>query len=152
MLKIQPTVMTRKDGLYLAPVHGKGRGLFCTDDIAAGEVIEISPVFIFNEQDSPVVATTVIGDYYFSGENLPESVLRREGITDAAKSTCFAMGAVSYCNHLVDANAKAEKKAEHDTVYYVLTALKDIPNGTEICINYGLSWMTFRRHRSPKHD
>lgn len=147
MFKIKPTTLYRKDGLYFSPVTGKGRGVFCEYDIAQGDTIEIAPVFIFNEKDSAVVANTIIADYYFSTEHMPEDYLRREGITDAKKASCMAMGVVSYCNHMVEANAHAEKIVEHNAVYYKLFARKDIPAHTEISINYGLSWLTMRRMR-----
>ena len=147
MFKIKPTTLYRKDGLYFSPVHTKGRGLFCTEDIKAGEVIEVAPVFLFNEADSKKVETTIISDYYFSAEGVPEAILRRAGIADAAKASCMAMGAISYCNHMVEPNAAAEKIAEHHTLYYKLTARKDIQKDTEICINYGIAWISMRKMR-----
>lgn len=147
MFKIKPTSLFRKEGLYFSPVHTKGRGLFCAADIKAGELIEVAPVFLFNEHDSKLVGETIISDYYFSAEGVPEAILRRAGIADAAKASCMAMGAISYCNHRADPNASADKIAEHHTLYYSLTAKKDIPKDTEICINYGIAWISMRKMR-----
>ncbi len=147
MFKIKPITLFRKDGLYFNPVTGKGLGVFCEHDIVKGETIEVAPVFMFNEQDSAAVEKTIVADYYFSAQNMPEDYLRRLGIHDAKKASCMAMGVVSYCNHMVEPNAQAEKIFEHQAVYYRLSARHDIPAHTEICINYGLSWMTMRRMR-----
>ncbi len=147
MFKIKTTTLFRKDGLYFIPVTGKGLGVFCEHDLKAGDTIEVAPVFIFNEQDTAAVEKTIVADYYFSAQNLPEDYLRRLGIVDAKKASCMAMGVMSYCNHMVEPNAEAEKIFEHQAVYYKLSARKDIPAHAEICINYGLSWMTMRRMR-----
>ncbi len=148
MFKIKPTSLFRKDGLYFSPVHTKGRGLFCMNDINAGELIEVAPVFLFNEEDSKHLEKTIISDYYFSAADVPEAILRRSGIKDASLASCVAMGAASYCNHMVTPNAVAEKFAEHHTLYYKLIAKKDIPKDTEICINYGIAWISMRKLRA----
>lgn len=148
MFKIKPTTLFRKEGLYFSPVHTKGRGLFCMHDIKAGELIEVAPAFLFNEQDSVHVEKTLLRDYYFSAEDVPEAILRRNGITDATKASCVVMGAMSYCNHMLDPNAGHQKIAEHQTLYYSLVARKDIPKDTEICINYGIAWISMRKMRA----
>ena len=147
MFKVKPTMLYRKEGLYFNPVHTKGRGLFCAQDIKKGELLEVAPVFLFNEEDSKHVEKTIICDYYFSAEGVPEAILRRAGIVDGAKASCMAMGAMSYCNHMAAPNASAEKIAEHHTLYYSLVATKDIPQDTEITINYGIAWISMRKIR-----
>ncbi|MDD9901394.1 MAG: SET domain-containing protein-lysine N-methyltransferase [Alphaproteobacteria bacterium] len=143
--KKKPMMMTRKNGLYLRHVEGKGRGLFCTEDIQADDIIEVTPCMIFNDSAEDHVAETVLSDYVFKVKNLSTSLKAWEKIGDGEKISMLAMGAASYCNHAVDPAASVEQVEEKNTLYAVLTALRDIPKDSEITIHYGRAWMLVHR-------
>ena len=138
--------MFRHEGLYLAPVANKGRGVFCADDIKAGDVIETSPIIIVGEVDAEKLSDTMLRDYVFSASKLPSSVYKREYITDPKKASVLVMGVASFCNGRRDPNAELDLMKGHFAAYYQLKARKDIPKDTEICVSYGLWWFVTHKH------
>ncbi len=145
MFRKKLTVVGQRPGLYLNTVMDKGRGLFCADDIKAGEVLEVTPVMVFPEKDTPLLAATLLRDYCFSAAALPEAHLARFGIADPSKAIALIMGMASYCNHLSVPNAETQFKVEGLTTLCSLIAVKDIPKDHEICINYGIAWFGSRK-------
>lgn len=140
MFKKKPITLFRHAGLYLAPVPNKGRGVFCTEDIAAGEVIETSPIIILDEADAKTVSDTILREYVFSASDLPPSAYKREYVTDPKKASILVMGMTSFCNGQYKPNAGVDFVKGHFAAYYQLKARKDIPKGTEISVSYGLAW------------
>lgn len=134
----------RKNGLYLNNAANKGRGVFCTEDIAKGDVIEIAPVFIFKEEDAAHVSKTLIADYVFSCK-ISDSLCAWFGIKDPKNmAVCLSAGALSFCNHLPAPNAEVVWREDGNSLFSVLQALRDIPKDTEIGISYGGSWFATR--------
>lgn len=143
----QPVQLFRRNGLYFKTVPSKGLGVFCKEDIKAGEVIEVSPLFIFNEADSGYIPRMLLWDYVFSlkDERISPGLMERLQIKDQSKANCIAMGISSFCNHLVDPNAGMEWIEDDLSAFSVLKANKDIPAGAEICINYGIAWLALHK-------
>lgn len=58
-------------GLYFAP-SGKHRyGMFCTQDISSGSVIEICPVILIPKSEAGnIIRGTVLYDYYFDWKKM----------------------------------------------------------------------------------
>jgi hypothetical protein len=107
--------------LYIIDKGKKGRGVCCTTDIDAGQVIEICPVIICPPQDRTFIDKTALYDYYFLwGEQ--------------HKETAIALGFGSLYNHSYDPNAIYETYYEDAIIRFV--ARKFIPAETEITINY----------------
>ena len=150
MFRKKLTVLDRRKNLYLNTVIDKGLGVFCYGDIKAGEVLEVTPVKLFNEADTAQLAKTVLMDYCFSAAILPPSHLARFGIRAPEQASALIMGMASYCNHLSVPNAKTEFQTEGLTTLCTLMALKDIPKDTEISISYGIAWFGSRKGR-PKN-
>jgi len=136
----EPLILSRKNGLYLNLVPGKGRGVFCNELIAAGEIIEITPAYIFHDQDREHVRKTDLINYAFHTK-FSEQVYLWNNIKEGANGSCLAMGITSFCNHLVDANANWDYAEDRNMPFFTLKALRDIPPHTEICVNYGSTWM-----------
>ena len=107
--------------LYIKMVEGKGRGVFCNDDIAAGDVIEFCPVIIIPADQQPHLDQTKLYDYYF---------LWGEDQLDMA----LALGFGSLYNHDYKPNAGYETFYEDKVI--VIRALCNIEAHTEICISY----------------
>lgn len=134
MSKIKDTLASKQAQLYVAPTKAMGLGVFCREDIAAGEVIEVAPVLFFSKDDAVHIDKTHLYNYYFSTAFLPKQ--------DSGKHGCLAMGTLSFCNHADDPNAMIEKVVEEPVVLFRLKAKRDIPKDTEIFITYGQVWFT----------
>lgn len=143
----EPVQMFRRNGLYFKNVPSKGRGVFCTEDIKEGDIIEVTPLLVFNEADAVHIYRTLLKDYAFSasGMPVPPAPLEQPQRQGQSKATCVSMGMTSFCNHLVDPNADKIWMGDDLALYSALKAIKDIPAGTEICINYGIAWFTLHK-------
>ena len=113
-------MLQQHPGLYFAP-SGKHRyGMFCTEDIVAGSVIEICPIIIIpGEQARQIVRGYILYEYYFEWKK---------------ESIAIALGYGSLYNHAGDPNA--EFQPDYKNQHIIFTALRDIPVGTEITVDY----------------
>lgn len=101
-----------------SPTHG--RGVFTTERVHAGEVLEVAPVLPFDRKDTRRIDATALSQYVFDwGDD----------------RTAVAFGYVSLCNHGMPPNAEVEVAEDPPTI--TLTACRDIPAGTEILVDYG---------------
>lgn len=102
-------------------VPGKGRGVFATEPIPGGAIIEVCPVIALSGADRDRIEPTALYDYYFDwGAD-------RSGAT-------IALGYGSLYNHSYAPNARYLKHPEAGTVEFL--ALRDIEPGEEITVNY----------------
>jgi uncharacterized protein len=111
--------------LYIAPSPLGGRGVFTARKILAGEPVEICPVIVLKVGDVEHLDKTVLYDYYFlwEDEDKPET-----------KTCAMALGFGSLYNHIAPSNADYEMDFEEQTIK--IFAVRDIPAGAEIMINY----------------
>lgn len=101
-----------------SPRHG--RGLFTTEPVEAGEVLEVCPVVTLTPADGEAIAPTRLSQYVFDwGDG----------------HTAMAFGYVSMCNHGEPSNAAVEVDEDPPTV--TLTASTAIAADEEILIDYG---------------
>lgn len=107
--------------LYIKEIPEKGRGVFSSEPIKAGALIEICPVIVCPPEDRKWIDQTFLYNYYFLWE-------------DDLKSTAIALGFGSLYNHSYTPNAKYATYYEDQEI--VFTALTDIPADTEITVNY----------------
>jgi SET domain-containing protein len=107
--------------LYLMNIDGKGRGVFCTEDLNEGDVIEICPVVVCPPKDTKQLDKTTLYHYYFMWG-------------DDGKSAGLVLGYGAMYNHSYDPNAIYEAYYE-DEIFKVI-ARRHIPANTEITINY----------------
>lgn len=107
--------------LVIAPSENRGRGVFTTEKIHAGTVVEISPVLVLSEDERKEVEKTTLFNYIFEwGEGM--------------KGACVAWGYVSIYNHSYQANCVYEMDFEEETIQ--VRAVRDIERGEELFINY----------------
>lgn len=100
---------------------GRGRGVFTTELIAAGTVIEISPVLVLSAAERVEVEKTRLYDYIFEwGE---------DGV-----QCCVAMGYLSIYNHSYDANCDYEMDFAGERIS--ITTVRNVQAGEELFINY----------------
>ncbi len=108
-------------GLYIAPSKLGGRGVYTSEKIPKGSVIEICPVIITPKKQLKHLDKTELYNYYFEwGEEY--------------KDGAVILGYGSLYNHSYKPNAHYLADFEMGTVDFF--ALKDIPAGSEIFTNY----------------
>ena len=108
--------------LYIKKIKGKGRGVFCTTLIRKDEIIETCPVLVLPASDYDALISSRLSDYFFNFNKDEGSLL-------------LSLGFGSLYNHALHSNAAYSLDRESRIMVYY--ALKDIPAGTEISINYG---------------
>ena len=101
--------------------QNKGLGIFATETIKEGTLIETSPVILLSPEDTKKIDDTHLYNYYFSWE-------------DDQKSSAIALGYVSLYNHQVNSNCIYETYFE-EKVIRIITR-KEILKGEELTINY----------------
>lgn len=113
-------MLQQHPGLYFAP-SGKHRyGMFCTQDILKKSVIEICPIIVIPpDQAKEIVRSHVLYGYYFEWKR---------------RSIALALGYGSLYNHSPNPNAAFD--ADFPNQYIIFKALRDIPAGEEILVDY----------------
>ena len=112
-------------------IPGKGRGVVATKPIAAGEMVERSPVLPLAAADSERPG---LSDYAFAwGEDVPGF--------DAGKECAIGLGYLGLYNHAKPSNVRLERHyAENEMSVH---ALRDIAPGEELTYDYGVPlWFT----------
>jgi SET domain-containing protein len=104
--------------LVIAPSDHRGRGVFASETIPAGTVIEISPILELSPTERKEVEKTILYNYIFEWKD----------------GACIALGYLSLYNHAYNANCDYEMEYETDTMS--ITTLRDIEKGEELFINY----------------
>ena len=107
--------------LYLKNVRGKGRGVFCTEDLHDGDIIEVCPVIICPPKDCKHLDKTNLYHYYFQWGN-------------DGKSAGVVCGYGPMYNHSYNPNAVYE--TFYEKAIFRVKARRFIPANTEITINY----------------
>lgn len=111
---------TRLPFLYLKETEGRGRGVFTALPIPEGSSIESCPVIVLSAQDTAIIHTTHLHDYYF--------------LWDDDGQSAIALGYGSLYNHASQPNADYEMDIDQRTIE--VFALRDIEIGEEITFNY----------------
>lgn len=145
MPKKRKISLDRKKNLYLREVPKKGRGVFCTTDIRAGEILETSPAIILNEKDTTNIDTTILVNYTFVMGGISKKLRQNHKVRNPANGSSVIMGIASFCNHGEEQNAEIIWQEDQGTLYYMLKATKKIPKNTEICTSYGAGWFDDRK-------
>jgi uncharacterized protein len=111
--------------LYIADSLNRGRGVFCSEPIANGTVIEISHVIVLGPEERKLLDQTLLHDYIFLWG--PEE-----------QSCCVALGYLSLYNHDYQSNAEYVMDFNHN--YIRVTTVRSVKKGEEIFINYNGTW------------
>jgi hypothetical protein len=100
----------------------KGRGIFARRAIASGEIVEESPVILFDDPWSalPHAVQKVLFSWHALGGD--------------GGAHALALGCGSLFNHASPANLRYTADAQARVVRFI--AVRDIPAGEELCINY----------------
>jgi SET domain-containing protein len=107
--------------LTIAPSPNRGRGVYATEAIASGTIIEIAPVIVVNNIQRTNLEETLLYDYIFEwGED--------------HKSAAIGLGYVSIYNHATKPNCSYDMDYEQETI--TIKTIKHIDIGQELFINY----------------
>ncbi len=108
-------------------IPGRGRAVIATADIMRGELIECSPVLPLALADSECPG---LNDYGLAwGEDAP-------GGLAPGKECAVGLGYLSLYNHSQSPNVTFEHRYDADEI--AVHALRDIPVGEELTIDYGV--------------
>jgi hypothetical protein len=111
--------------LFIAPTPNMGRGVFTSQAIDTGTVIEIAPVIVMNNTDRQLLDQTRLHDYIFIwGPNLDQC--------------CMALGYVPIYNHSYASNCEYEMDYDNERIY--IKTVRPINPGQELFINYNGDW------------
>ena len=111
--------------LYIDISFNKGRGVFSSENLPIGTVIEIAPVIVMSPEEKVILDQTLLHDYIF---------LWGKDETQC----CVALGYVSIYNHDYQSNAEYEMDFETKTIR--IKTVRDIKKGEEVFINYNGVW------------
>lgn len=98
---------------------GKGRGIFATESIRKGEIIEAAPALIVPKKSRKTFESTFLKHYMFQ--------------TDDGRDYVLGMGYVAIANHSDQPNAEFDVTSDMVT----LRATRAILVGQEITLDYG---------------
>ena len=111
--------------LFVAPTSSMGRGVFSSENIAAGTVVEQSPVIVMSTADRALLDQTILHDYIFEwGPDLNQC--------------CMALGYIPLYNHSFNSNCEYEMDYDYNLIK--VTTVRDIVAGEELFINYNGNW------------
>ena len=111
--------------LYIAGTEQMGRGVFTSENIKKGTVIEESPVIVMSRKERKLLDKTLLHDYIFEwGEKKDQC--------------CMALGYVPVYNHSYKSNCEYEMDFERQVI--TIKAVHFIKAGEELFINYNGNW------------
>jgi uncharacterized protein len=111
--------------LFIASTDDMGFGVFTSENIEKGTVIETSPVIIMSDQERKLLDQTRLHDYIFEwGEEKDEC--------------CMAMGYVPVYNHSYKSNCEYEM--DFDQRCIAIKTVRFVKAGEELFINYNGNW------------
>lgn len=114
-----------KPYLFVAATEKMGRGVFTSKDIAAGTIVEISPVIVMSLEDRKLLDKTLLYNYIFEwGENKDRC--------------CMALGLIPIYNHSCPSNCEYCVDVEAEVM--MIKTVFDIKEGEELTTNYNGDW------------
>jgi SET domain-containing protein len=111
--------------IYVGSAGLKGRGIFTSEPIADGTIVEISPVIVMSNEDRAFLDQTLLHDYIFEWG-------------DKTKQCCMALGYVALYNHKFQSNCEYEMDYAQQVI--TIKTKRDIKAGEELYINYNGDW------------
>lgn len=111
----------RIPSLYIALSSIDDRGVFTSEAIEKGSILEICPVIIIPGEEMELIKQSILYNYYFDWD-------------ESAKNGVIALGYGSIYNHNYQPNAEYVEDQEARCLRFY--AIRDIEAGEEITINY----------------
>jgi len=111
--------------LYVALTKTMGRGVFTSENISKGTVVEESPVIAMSKEERKLLDQTLLHDYIFEWG-------------DKKDQCCMALGYVAAYNHSYKSNCEYEMDFENRIIR--IKAMHFVKAGEELFINYNGPW------------
>ena len=116
--------------LNIKSTINRGRGVFTNEKIAAGTVIEESPVIVMSAEDRKLLDKTLLHDYIFEW-----------GVSK--DKCCMALGLVPIYNHSYQSNCEYFMDFEDESIQ--VKTVREVAVGEELTINYNGDWNDEKR-------
>jgi len=111
--------------LYIDLTGSMGRGVFTSENIGKGIIVEESPVIVMTNDERKLLDQTLLHDYIFEwGEKKDQC--------------CMALGYVPVYNHSYKSNCEYEMDFENQVIR--IKAMHFIKANDELFINYNGKW------------
>jgi len=111
--------------LYIAITKSMGLGVFTSENIDEGTIIEESPVIVMSNEERKLLDQTLLHDYIFEwGEK--------------KNQCCMALGYIPVYNHSYKSNCEYEMDFKKKLIS--IKAVHFIKSGEELFINYNGDW------------
>jgi uncharacterized protein len=107
--------------LYIALTKTMGRGVFTSENIDEGAIVEESPVIVMSKEERKLLDQTLLYNYIFEWGA-------------EKKQCCMALGYVAVYNHSYKSNCEYEMNFEKEII--TVKAVHFIKTGEELFINY----------------
>ena len=111
--------------LFIASASSMGRGVFTSENIEAGTLIEVSPVIVMSNEERKLLDQTLLHDYIFEWGSKKDQC-------------CMALGYIPVYNHSYKSNCEYEMDFELEQIS--IKAIHFIKAGEELFINYNGNW------------
>jgi SET domain-containing protein len=111
--------------IFIQSTNEKGRGVFSSSGLAAGTIIEISPVIVMSKEERKLLDQTRLHDYIF------EWGVEKD-------QCCMSLGYVALYNHAYESNC--EYFMNFDEQYIFIKTVRPVKEGEELTINYNGDW------------
>ena len=116
--------------LFIGPTVTMGRGVFTSENIEAGTVVETAPVIVMSREERKLLDETLLHDYIFEWG-------------DKKEQCCMALGYVPVYNHSYRSNCEYEMDFEQEQIS--IKTVHFIKAGEELFINYNGNWNDDKR-------
>ena len=111
--------------LFISQTENMGRGVFTSENIEKGTIIENSPVIVMTGEEEKLLNQTLLYNYIFEwGENKDQC--------------CLALGYIPLYNHAYRSNCEYEMDFKNETIK--IKTVHFIKAGEELFINYNGEW------------
>ena len=111
--------------LFIASTNSMGKGVFTSESIEPGTIIETAPVIVMSKEERILLDRTLLHNYIFEWGNEKDKC-------------CMALGYVPVYNHSYKSNCEYEMDFEKDLIS--IKAVHPIKAGEELFINYNGEW------------
>lgn len=109
-----------------------GRGVYTSEKIEAGTLVEVAPVIVMSSKERKLIDKTLLHDYIFEwGDDSPKGA-------PSGRECCMALGYVPLYNHSYESNCEYEM--DFDNRQIRITTVRSIAAGEELFINYNGEW------------
>ena len=111
--------------LFISFAGNKGRGVFTSESIEAGTLVEVAPVIVMSKEERNLLDQTQLHDYIFEWDR-------------QKNQCCMALGFVPMYNHSFNSNCEYEMNFELHQIS--VRAVHFIGGGEQLFINYNGKW------------